>query len=429
MTNSDTTNERTKPAPPPSPEDGLLHGLLGEIVAAANPTTEADPVGVYVSLLAGVGVLVGPGPYVQVANTRHPLLIWPLLFGRTGSGRKGEAWSTAKTFLRSFGDDYSKVTVTGLSSGEGLIERIRDPRDKDDPGGTKDKRLLVIEPEFTTVMARAKKEGSTLAHVLRLAWDGDGLAALTRTPYRASSSHVGIVGHVTPKEFRLRKADADMSGGTFNRFLPIYVERSKLVPLPKGVDQVTVTALSGRLIERVGEASKIGRITFTQGAEDLWVSGLYREFAEMDDDDHPWTEFTRRAAPYCLRIGALHAALEGRDQITESHLSAAAALVRYSIASAKFVLDVTPRDPRLDRLRRAIDSAGNRGISKKDMFGLFARNLTKDQLDALTTELTNEGDYEWTRVQTGGRPAEALRRKPRPAVRSFVRTSAPDEAA
>ena len=40
--------------------------------------------------------LIGPGPHVQVGNTSHPLLIWPLLLGRTGSGRKGEATTTSR---------------------------------------------------------------------------------------------------------------------------------------------------------------------------------------------------------------------------------------------------------------------------------------------------------------------------------------------
>jgi hypothetical protein len=37
-------------------------------------------------------------------------------------------------------------------------------------------------------------------------------------------------------------------------------------------------------------------------------------------------------------------------------------MVRYSIGSAVFVLDKQMRDPRLDRIRRAIDTAGPEGI-------------------------------------------------------------------
>ena len=40
--------------------------------------------------------------------------------------------------------------LTGLSSGEGLIHSVRDPAGQD-PGAT-DRRLLVIEPEFVSVL-------------------------------------------------------------------------------------------------------------------------------------------------------------------------------------------------------------------------------------------------------------------------------------
>jgi hypothetical protein len=43
-----------------------------DLALAADPATEADPVGVLASLLAGAGVAAGPKPHVQVGNTRHP---------------------------------------------------------------------------------------------------------------------------------------------------------------------------------------------------------------------------------------------------------------------------------------------------------------------------------------------------------------------
>src|SRR5271165_3879852 len=210
--------ERTKSGGPPvpSPDPAMYAGILGEITDAAAPSTEADPPGIYASLLAGTGVIIGPGPHVKVGNTLHPLLIWPLLMGRTGSGRKGDATNTAEIFLRQAApNSLNGLTVTGLSSGEGLIERIRD-----EGSGDERKRLLVIEPEFSSVMARSKREGSTLAAVQRQAWEGRPLSVLNRQQLRASASHVAIIGHITPREFRLRLAEADMSGGTYNRYLP-----------------------------------------------------------------------------------------------------------------------------------------------------------------------------------------------------------------
>ena len=360
---STTKEERSKPVPPdvPVPDRGMFAGLLGEIVWAADPTTEADPVGVYASLQAAVGVAIGGEPYIQVGNTRHPLLIWPLLFGRTGSGRKGDATETGTVFFRNAAPDSAGYTVTGLSSGEGLIERLRDPGDENDGGGTHDKRLLVIEPEFGSVMARSKRDGSTLAAVQREAWDGKPLSVLNRKAVTGSASHVAVIGHITPREFRIRLAETEMAGGTYNRYLPLYVERSKRLPIPDGVSWEIVSDLGGKLAESITAARGAGRINLSQDAAKLWSDELYDEMTAADEEDHAWTEFMRRAAPYCLRIAALATVLDGRRLVTRPDLTAAAAQVRYAIASAHYVLDRQARDPRLDRLQRAIDAAGESG--------------------------------------------------------------------
>ncbi|NRQ30681.1 DUF3987 domain-containing protein [Nonomuraea sp. NN258] len=390
---------------PPVADRTMFYGILGELVDAADPSTEADPVGVLASALAACGALIGTNPFAQVGNTRHPLLIWPLLFGRTGSGRKGQATDTAEIFMHETGLGYGDICATGLSSGEGLIDRIRDPDSQEDTGGTMDKRLVVVEPEFATVMARAKREGSSLGTILRQAWDGRTLAVLTRSAYRATNPHAAIIGHITPKEFRLRLAESDMAGGSYNRFLPVYVERSKRLPIPEGVDRDVLAEIGGKLNKGILAAGQVRRIAFDPGAQALWAGTLYDEFTAADDEDYAWTEFTRRSAPYCLRIAGLYAALEGRDRISADHLTAAAALIRYSIASAVFVLDKSMRNPKLDRLRRHLDQAGDAGLTRSEVSALFSRNVPKQALDEMLAALVVSGQYAKVTTPTGGRPA------------------------
>jgi hypothetical protein len=380
-------------------------GILGDITAEAAPTTEADPAGIYTSLLAGTGVLIGSGPYVRVGNLRHPLRIWPLLMGRTGSGRKGEATSIAEIFLRTAKPyTFPEITVGGLSSGEGLIEQIRDEVHDD-------KRLLVIEPEFTAVMARSKREGSTLAAVSRQAWEGRALSVMNRKQLKASGSHIAVIGHVAPRGFRLRMAESDMAGGTYNRYLPVYVERSKLLPVPQPVSQNAVKAHSAKLADTIDQAGKLTGIQLGKDATELWTGELYPEFTELDDDDNrAYSEFTRRAAPYCLRIAGLYAALDGRSLINKDDLAAAGALVRYSLASARYVLGDLHRDPRMDRLTRELTAAGETGLTRTEISGLFSRKLPSELLDELLKDLLDRDDYETAQLQTGGRTATVYRR-------------------
>jgi len=139
------TADPALPVPLPVCDPGMFRGILGEIAAAADPGTEADKVGVFGSLLSEVSALAGHNPHVPIGNTRHPLLIWTLLIGRTATGRKGEATGTASRVVREANPEVYGIEESGLSSGEGLVERIRDPDDEEDQGGTMDKRPRGVE--------------------------------------------------------------------------------------------------------------------------------------------------------------------------------------------------------------------------------------------------------------------------------------------
>lgn len=180
--------------------------------------------------------------------------------------------------------------------------------------------------------------------------------------------------------------------------------------------------LGGRLSSAIDQAASVTRIQLDRDAARLWSKEIHPELTVADDEDHAEAEFTRRAAPYCLRVARLYAALEGRNLICNSDLVAVVALVRYSIVSAKYVLDQQARDPRLDRIRRAVDAAGLAGLTQSAVSGLFSRNLTKEVLGELLTPLTADGEYEKVRQPTRGRPAEAYRRV---VSSSFVRKDHP----
>lgn len=392
-----------RPAGIPFRDPVMFYGLLGDIARSASDGrhSEGDPVGILVSLLAGVGALIGPKPHVDIGGTRHPLLVWSLLFGSTGSGRKGEATNYAERFLHAADLNLGAISASGLSSGEGVVERLRD-REEDQKGnvvGTDDKRLFLVESEFASVMARARREGSTLGAILRLAWDGKPLSILNRQQIVASGTHIAIVAHIAPTEFRKRMSEVDMAGGTFNRFLPVYVERSLSLPLPVPIPAVLLTTMGRRLSTAVELARVIGEITIGPDAEAEWRAHLYEEMNGDLDDDQAWSEFTRRMPAYARRISALYAALDGRSVVALDDLLPAVALCRYAIASARFVLGDARRDPRADRLRRAVEDAPE-GLTKTQARDVFGRNLDGKVLTELLDQLA--ADPGVTRVTAVG---------------------------
>ncbi|MPZ81604.1 MAG: DUF3987 domain-containing protein [Actinophytocola sp.] len=384
--------------------------FLGRLVRKVEDTSEADPVAVLASLICAAGVHMGQGPHVRAGDDPHPLLVWPLIVGRTSSGRKGTSWSTARRLIDAAATEFVHTNLrSGLSSGEGLAARfaIEDTDAIDgviDP--TRDLRLLVLEPEWGGVMAKMRREGNSLSAILRSAWEGGDLSTLTVNQRLAPSSHVGIVAHITPQEFRSRLDSSDMAGGTYNRFLPLAVARSKFLPFSQGANPALVAELGAILAGRLDLGAEQRTIGFTGPAATLWRA-LYVELS-TDHNERPQVEqFISRAVPNCLRIAAIHAALDGQPAIGPEHLTAAAALVRYSIASARaiFVDTATP-----NKLAAWIAEAGPTGRTRKEITtDHFAGNKKATEIETLLTQLAHTGRITKTTrpPATGrGRPAE-----------------------
>jgi hypothetical protein len=79
------------PEPPqwPTLDEAALHGVPGEIVRILEPETEADPVGILLSMLVMFGNVVGRGPFFAVEGDQHPTNLFTVLVGETSRGRKG----------------------------------------------------------------------------------------------------------------------------------------------------------------------------------------------------------------------------------------------------------------------------------------------------------------------------------------------------
>ncbi|MGH2845494.1 MAG: DUF3987 domain-containing protein, partial [Thermoleophilaceae bacterium] len=187
-------------APPPGwpapPAPTVYHELLGEIVTTLAPHTEADPIAILTQLIVAFGAAVGRGAWFSVEATRHHPNEFMLLVGDTSKARKGSSWDHVRRLLADTDPTIAQRILTGLSSGEGVIWAVRDPTTQD--RGIADQRLLVIEPEFASVLRASSREISTLSPTLRSAWDGRPLAILTRTsPARATSAHIALIGHIT----------------------------------------------------------------------------------------------------------------------------------------------------------------------------------------------------------------------------------------
>lgn len=391
----------------PALHPAALHGPIGEVLARIAPTTEAHPAGILAQTLALIGAMIGDGPHVVIGGSKHPARIWPMIVGRTGSGRKGESLAQARKFVSSF-SSFSSYFVehclaSGLSSGEGLVAHFQPPGAKEDDQ-QRDRRLAVTEVEFARTLAASKRESSTLGPMLRTLWEQDSAQVMTRTePLKVTGIHLVVIAHITARELRMRLSDADVAGGTVNRFLPIAVKQTKL--LVDETDEPDTAELAAHIAATVQAAhhAPAHRYRRTPAAQAYWAR-IYRVLSESEMDG-PLGEVLARAPAYVLRLALLYAVLDRAEDLEPEHLRAGLAVIKYSIDSARGIFGDLAGTGDQNKLAEALQAAGDEGLTRAEISKVFGRNRDAATLDALLGDLTERGYITSHKHTTGkGRP-------------------------
>ncbi len=118
---------------------------------------------------------------------------------------------TSKPFSPGTDPGFALRGRTGLSTGKDLIWAARDPDGAD--AGTADARLLVVEPEFVSVLKATGRDVSTVSTVLRATWDSRSLALLTHTSQvRATAAHIAVTPTANASPSSTPSCTGDCSG-------------------------------------------------------------------------------------------------------------------------------------------------------------------------------------------------------------------------
>ncbi len=392
------------------------HGIVGDIVRAIDPETEADPAGVLLTILTAIGNAVGKSPRYAMMSGTHRGNLFACLVGGTASA-KGQAWSIVNSLMERADPTWSRDSLAfGLSSGEGLVDRVKDPEpdpDADDTGAfiiADERRLLAVETEFARVLTASRREGNTLSPLIRSAWDGDKLEVLTRgkSKIRADNAHVSILAHITPEELnKLLNNSVEIANGFANRFVWACVRRSK--SLPNGGDPAILDAWVEPLAKALERAKRIGRVRRDDAAESLWASVYDTLTTERPG---AFGLATSRAHAITLRVSLLYAILDADDTIRELHLRAARAVWAYCEASASRIFgdgatpNTTDTPSPLDiRLLDAIVKAP--GIKRSDLLREI-RDANANGIGEALVSLENRSLAHKRTVHAsgGGRPSE-----------------------
>jgi len=376
-----------------SPKSDVFYGLPGRIVETIDQHTEAHPMAVLSNVMVMFGNVTGGNPHFLVEHTKHHTNLNVGQVGRTSKARKGTGNSTPKKMYESIDRDWQKKHITsGLSSGEGLIYSVRDAQAGSGDPGVTDKRLMVIEEEFSQALKTMSRDGNILSQTLRDAWDGKDLHPLTKTsPIAATSPHISIIGHITSIELQRYLKEVEMANGLANRFIWVHVHRTKLIPSPKGVPPETLEPLVNELRAAVTFAQSAGEMTRNPAAEELWAA----KYAELSEGKPGLSGgITSRAEAQVLRLSMIYALMDQSAVIRPEHLNAALAFWDYSDRSVSLIFRDQLGDPNVDRVWDYLTTLGKLGRAM--IHNILRRNASKQEVDRICEVLVALQWAEWT---------------------------------
>lgn len=396
--NSDPATIESNPWPRPL-RDEAFQGIAGEVVGAIEPHTEADPAALLITFLEFAGNVIGRGPHAVVESARHGTNLNAVLVGESSKSRKGSSESRVRElFVRADPEWSGSRIMSGLSSGEGLVWHVRDSTEDETDQGVEDKRLLVIESEFASVLKVMERQTNTLSTFIRQAWDSGDLRLMTKnSPAVATGAHVSILGHISKNELKRHLTETEMGNGFANRFLWMCVRRARI--LPEGGGEPAYEKLVPRLQDALDGAQGLNVIARDEKARRVWAE-IYPELSAGKSGLSG--AVIARAEAQVLRLSVLYAALDGSDVIRLPHQNAALAVWDYSEESALHIFGDSLGDPIADRILAALRTED---MTRTDIFMMFKKNIRSALITQALNLLLRENKVRYETRKTDGRSA------------------------
>jgi len=402
---------------PAPPAKEAYHGIAGDFVQTVLPETESDPVALLAQFLLYFGNCAGHTSYLPVEASKHTTNINLILVGNTAGGRKGTSEAQVRRVFESTDTVWAGSRIqSGLSSGEGLIHAVRDPLATKDnaesahvvaDAGVEDKRLLIVETEFSSVLKVATRAGNLLTGIIRQAWDSGNLRLMTKnSPAAATDAHISVLGHIPKHELNRLIDETDAANGFANRFLWVCVRRSKLLPEGGYLGDDKLAPIIRGVQSALDFARRQGEVKRNDAARELWAS-VYPRLSS----GRPGLlgAVLSRAEAQTVRLSLLYALLDRSPVIREDHLRAALALWEYCSHSAAYIFGERLGDPTADTILAALRTKPE-GLTRTEISNLLSRNISRQELDSAIARLVQQNLTYTSADGAGGRgrPVERL---------------------
>ena len=325
---------------------GARPSLIADFVQLACLNSEASPEAVALNTIVYFSALIGREKIVyRWADTFIDARPSVLLVGKSGSNKGISEHFVNKAFIEAqqrmrHKIDFQPLDIRsgGLNSGEGLIQSLRDETEPGAGDGVNDKRALIVEPEFSKVLAVSNREGATLSGTLRNFHDGlDQRNTTKANPSKCTNPHLVMMAHITQQELLNQLKATDLANGFMNRFMVCNVVQDKDVPNPTPAPKEAFNAVVQQLVE-VMEFVNQGQTMTESECFKAKFESIYSTLRHPKGT-LPKQQLLARSPKYTRMLAMIFALMEKQTVITNEHLNAALVYIRYWWKSVSFIFE------------------------------------------------------------------------------------------
>jgi Protein of unknown function (DUF3987) len=400
-------------------------GVMGKIVnLVTGDQSELCREAVVVQTLVMMGNIVGRESYFW-QEAEHHTNEFAVIVGRTSSGAKGGSIRAVKSLLKAVDIQYVIGKCSGgFQSGEAVVDAIRDEYENiHDDGeietipGVDDKRLMMIEEEFSRLLKLGARQGSILSEIMRCSFDSDGelRARSKKHPAIATYPHVSLIGHITPEELQVCMKNADVYNGFANRILWCASKRARKVPRPKRVNWANHADIVNHIKSAISEfgpnrtetVDASMQLDWSEEALDVWDDFYMTNEAEAESTGGALSAVVARGKAHVLRLSMIYAILARSWEIQPDHVESAKAVWEYCKASARWAFGDSSGNRLSDTILWALKR--RRVLTRTQINTEVCRgNITATEIDQALGVLRESGlaDFTTEKNPHGGRPKE-----------------------
>ena len=348
-------SEDPEPFPSPMRSEGF-HGVIGEIASVMGDHCESSPEVLLVHGLVIVGNILGRSAFIHGGGPKLFPNEFAVFVGETARGRKGTAYYMWQSLAEHVNQDWlAGCLSSNAQSGEGIVYRVRDEHYGIPPGkkkkgepveevlidaGVSDKRLMIVEEEFSHVLKMAQRNGNSLTEMIRKAWDSPSFLKTDNknSPLKSSDPHVSLIGHITRQELLDTLKTVDLNNGMANRILWCAARRTGDMPNPEYLDwtryPTIIEGLQKVFRQRFPNTAGPTFFSRTPDAKNYW-DGLYRKL-NAEKQQSTVDAVLARDTAHILKVALIFAIADQQKAIGMLHLKAALAAIDFCRDSARW---------------------------------------------------------------------------------------------